>query len=149
MSVSVRVSGPGYQRAFGSGGVSQTANEIDRVLLENNRPIESEETRIAELDAGAETPLSKRTINSCLYFLRAIFSRAIKLGSWSSPHITLSENNEVVFEWWNEGKKITLYFGERDPEYIKVWGTDIETEMESGILSDGWTLTSLWLWLYS
>jgi hypothetical protein len=148
MSVSVRLSAPSYQRAFSSGGVSETASEIDRVLLEN-RPIDSEETRIAELDAGAEAPLPETTVNSCLYYLRAIFSRAIKLGSWSSPHITLSESNEIVFEWWNGTKKITLYFGEHDPEYIKVWGTDIETEMESGILTDGWTLTSVWLWLHS
>jgi len=63
--------------------------------------------------------------------------------------MTLSENSEIVFEWWHNQKKITLYFGEENAEYIKVWGTDIDTEMDSGPLSDGWILTSLWLWLNS
>jgi hypothetical protein len=71
------------------------------------------------------------------------------LGSWSSPHITLSESGEVVFEWWHDSKKVTLYFGHATPEYIKVWGTDIDTEMESGTLSDGWNVTAIWLWLHS
>jgi hypothetical protein len=144
---SVRLSGPPSEWAFGSGGVSQAANDIDRLL--RHRPLEAEQTKIAELTAAAEKPVSFEALNSAIAFLYYTFDRAKRLSSWSSPHITLSEAGEVVFEWWHRNKKITLYFGDGQPEFIKVWGTDIETEMDSGILTDGWPLTSLWLWLHS
>jgi hypothetical protein len=148
MTVAVRLSGPSFQRTFSSGGVSQTASDIDRVFVAD-RALDKEDTKIGELTIHADVPPSQNAINASRYYLRTIFERAVKLGSWSSPHITLSENGEVVFEWWQHNKKITLYFGESEPEFIKVWGTDIETEMDSGPLTDGWTLTSVWLWLHS
>jgi hypothetical protein len=126
--------------------VSQTANDIDRIVI-TDHPLENEETKIADLTAGAEVPPSPHAISSALSYLRIIFCRAVNLGSWSSPHITLSETGEIAFEWWHGNKKITLYFGDGQPEFIKVWGTNIETEMDSDLLTDGWTLTSLWLWL--
>jgi hypothetical protein len=145
----IRLSSPTYPPAFSSGGVSQTATEIDRVVV-NDRPLETETGRIGSLISDTGVPPSDHSIRSARYFLRILFARAVKLGSWSKPHITLSENNEIVFEWWHSNKKITLYFGDGgDPEFIKVWGTDIDTDMDSGTLTDDWTLTSLWLWLYS
>jgi hypothetical protein len=128
--------------------VSTTANEIDRVFF-TDRPLENEERKIRTLTSDAGTSPTEPAINSALSTLGILFGRAVKLGRWSSPHITLSENNEVVFEWWQKNKKITFYFGDGEPEYIKVWGTNIDNEMDSGPLTDGWNLTSLWLWLYS
>ncbi|WP_316181521.1 hypothetical protein [Bradyrhizobium sp. SZCCHNRI1009] len=125
--------------------MSDAANELDRVFV--SEPLKSEVSKITELVASAAEPVADSVEGSALYFLGCVFARALKLGSWSSPHITLSENNEIVFEWWHGTKKITLYFGESGAEYIKVWGTDIETEMDSGPLRDDWSLTSLWIWL--
>lgn len=135
-------------RTFGSVGVSTVAAEIDDVFVKSRRPLEAVDRKIRSLSSEAGTP-TDRAINSATQFLRILFGRAVKLGAWNSPHITLSENNEIVFEWWQGNKKITLYFGDGEPEYIKVWGTDIDDEMDSGPLTDGWNLTSLWLWLYS
>ncbi|MEH2596872.1 hypothetical protein V1278_003785 [Bradyrhizobium sp. AZCC 1577] len=142
----IRLSDPSYAHTFGSGGVSPIATEIDGVFVD--RPLESETRKIRSLSSDAGVPRD-RAIDTALHFLGLLFGRAVKLGSWSSPHITLSENSEIVFEWWHGNKKITLYFGDGEPEYIKVWGTDIDNEMDSGALTDGWNLTSLWLWLYS
>lgn len=147
-TVAVRLSGPNNQWSFSSGGVSQTASDIDRVVIPD-RSLENAETKIAELAARAEVPPSPRAVNSARSYLRIIFCRAANLGSWSSPHITSSETGEVVFEWWHRNKKITLYFGDGEAEFIKVWGTNIQTEMDSGVLADGWPLTSLWLWLHA
>lgn len=144
MTVAVRWA-PSDYRAFGSGGVSESATDLDRFFVDS--PLNSEISKITELVAAAPEPVASAAEYAALYFLRAIFTRAIKLDSWTSPHVTLSENNEIVFEWWHGTKKITLYFGETGSEYIKVWGTDIETEMDSGPLRDDWNLTSLWLWL--
>lgn len=143
----VRLSAPSYAQTFGSGGVSSAANEIDRVVIDE-RSLQGETNKIRMLssDTGAPTDVA---VDSAQRILRSLFGRAVKLGSWTSPHITMSENNEIVFEWWHGNKKITLYFGDGEPEYIKVWGTDIDDEMDSGPVVEGWNLTSLWLWLYS
>ena len=148
MTVAVRLTGPRSEWTFGSRGVSQAASDIDRILF-THRPLENEETKIAELVASTEDPVLDGAVGSAISFLYSTFERAIKLGSWTTPLITLSEAGEVVFEWWHNNKKITFYFGENQPEFIKVWGTDIDTEMDSGILTDSWSLTSLWLWLHS
>jgi hypothetical protein len=148
VTVAVKLTGPRSEWTFGSGGVSQAASDIDRILFAA-RPLENEETKIAELVAGADDPVADGAVSSAISFLYSTFERAIKLGSWSSPLITLSETGEVVFEWWHGNRKITLYFGVGQAEFIKVWGTDIETEMDSGVLTDGWALTSLWLWLHA
>jgi len=105
--------------------------------------------KIAALAMTADPRPSEAAINSFSQWLPLIFARACKVGGWASPHITCSELGEIVCEWWQNHKKITLYFGDGYPEYIKVWGTNIDTEMESGILTSGWVPTSLWLWLHS
>lgn len=110
--------------------------------------LELQHMRIAKL-LTEEDPASNDAAANATKFLHSLFDRATKLGSWVPPHITKGETGEVVFEWWRSTKKITLYFGSTDAEYIKVWGMDIENEMESGELVDGWPVTALWLWLNS
>jgi hypothetical protein len=111
--------------------------------------LESEYKRITALMISSEDVPTEGAVTSASRFLPTIFDRSMRLRSWTSPHISVSESGELVFEWWSDTKKITFYFGDGSPEYLKVWGTDIETEMDSGILTDGWCLTSILLWLYS
>ena len=128
-------------------GMSQTANEIRARL---GRPsLDPEYRQIAELMIRPDVQPSENAVRNASFFLQNLSSRATRLSSWSSPHMTLSETGEIVFEWWQNARKITLYFGNGEPEYIKVWGTDVETEMESGILTNDWSLTAIWLWLHS
>jgi hypothetical protein len=143
----VRLSSAVSPRIFGSGGASSTASEIDQIFIAGQW-LRGEMRKIQTLSSDSGVP-SEVAVTSALQILNSLFERAVKLGSWSSPHITLSENNEIVFEWWQGRKKITFYFGNGQPEYIKIWGANIDSEMDSGALTDGWTLTSLWLWLYS
>lgn len=65
---------------------------------------------------------------------------------WSAPNVTASPHGEVVLEWWNREKKLTVYVSEAQSDFVKVWGPDIDEEMEDGILSDGQT-ASLLIWL--
>lgn len=67
---------------------------------------------------------------------------------WSEPLVNISDS-ELVFEWWHDGKKITVYFSETDAEFIKVWGADIDNEMEEGIAETNDQIESLWKWLAS
>ncbi|WP_394782176.1 hypothetical protein [Undibacterium sp.] len=67
---------------------------------------------------------------------------------WFSPHISASGEGEIVFEWWKDEFKLTIYVGSTGSEYIKVWGSDIFTQMEDGVLA-GSQFQGLWLWLNS
>lgn len=65
---------------------------------------------------------------------------------WLQPSVTASSFGEVVFEWWNRQKKLTIYVGPHETDYVKVWGADIEDEMETGALSNQRVLELLqWL----
>lgn len=67
---------------------------------------------------------------------------------WSEPLVNTSDA-ELVFEWWHDGKKITVYFSEENAEFIKVWGADIDNEMEEGIAETNDQIEALWKWLAS
>jgi hypothetical protein len=68
---------------------------------------------------------------------------------WGEPLVNLSIDSEIVFEWWHGTKKLTAYILGNTAEYIKVWGTDIDNEMEDGTSSSPAELTDLWKWLVS
>ncbi|MEH2289409.1 hypothetical protein [Nostoc sp.] len=68
---------------------------------------------------------------------------------WGEPLVNLSIDSEIVFEWWYGTKKLTVYILGNTAEYIKVWGTDIDNEMEDGTSSSLAELTALWKWLVS
>jgi hypothetical protein len=144
MTIAVRVDtqNAGVSWASSSEGASNFPESRNRW----KPTLEPEYRKIARLLTQDESPSIEAAANA-IKFLQNLFDRATKLGSWYPPHITIGDTGEVVFEWWQGARKITLYFGAADAEYIKVWGTDIENEMESGSLADGWTVTSLWLWL--
>lgn len=65
-------------------------------------------------------------------FLKELFLLKVDLQEqWISPNITASSEGEVVFEWWNKQKKITLYVSSFSISYIKVPSASIE-DMEDG-----------------
>jgi hypothetical protein len=68
---------------------------------------------------------------------------------WHEPLINAGIDSEVVFEWWRAGKKITVYVLNGSADYIKVWGPNMDTEMQEGLANSDSELTSLWQWLGS
>jgi hypothetical protein len=67
---------------------------------------------------------------------------------WAIPHIAASELGEVVLEWWHGDRKVTLYVSDTSVECIRVWGTDIDTEMEAKELLSSQDFRSIWAWLF-
>lgn len=65
---------------------------------------------------------------------------------WVSPHISASEDGEIVMEWWHNSHKLTVYVGEAAPQYLKVWGPNMATQMADGVV-EGNQFQGLWLWL--
>jgi hypothetical protein len=66
---------------------------------------------------------------------------------WMRPLIGVSAEQEVSFEWWSSNRKLTIYFGPHGTEYIRVWGEDIDSEMDSGDLTSSDDFRQLWNWL--
>jgi hypothetical protein len=67
---------------------------------------------------------------------------------WSEPLVNIS-GSEIVFEWWYDAKKVTVYFYETNAEFIRVWGADIDNEMEEGVAETNDQIEFLWQWLTS
>lgn len=66
---------------------------------------------------------------------------------WREPLVNVSADDEVVFEWWHKENKITLYIKD-GVQFIKVWGTDIENEMDDGFIQSPEEFLSVWKWLH-
>ena len=74
---------------------------------------------------------------------------------WYKPLLNISIENEIVLEWWHKEKKLTIYVCPNTIDFIKVWGADMDDEMEDGSidlsdnLSDNDAILSLWQWIAS
>ena len=68
---------------------------------------------------------------------------------WLTPHVTSSAEGEVVFEWWNDPRKLTVYCTAEDANFVKAWGPDIVTQMEDGDATSPAARQQLWMWLTS
>ena len=68
---------------------------------------------------------------------------------WHTPLFNINSDNEIVLEWWNQEKKLTIYVAEGVIDYIKVWGADMDNEMEDGSIDLEDDLTELWQWIAS
>lgn len=100
--------------------------------------------RIAELGADNET--YKYTLEWLKRLHKVITSNQMW---WREPLVNLSFDSEIVFEWWHKNKKLTVYILGNTVEYIKVWGIDIDNEMEDGSATSPVELMNLWKWLIS
>jgi len=69
-------------------------------------------------------------------------------GAWLPPHISASEEGEITFEWWSGARKLTMYIGATSMEVLKVWGVDLNNEMESVVLRDATNFGPVWAWLH-
>jgi hypothetical protein len=68
--------------------------------------------------------------------------------SWQAPHISASEDGEIVFEWWNGSRKLTIYVGAQELTYVKSWGPHVLNDMEDGVIPDN-GIPLLWGWLFA
>lgn len=66
---------------------------------------------------------------------------------WLDPLIVADAFGNVVFEWWEGHKKLTVYVTPTGAEYVKVWGPDIFSDMEDGDLKGAEDRQALWHWL--
>lgn len=66
---------------------------------------------------------------------------------WMTPSVVADAHGNVVFEWWEGQKKLTIYIHPDTVEYVKVWGPDIFSDMEDGEVKGAEDRRMLWNWL--
>jgi hypothetical protein len=66
---------------------------------------------------------------------------------WTDPLVNITLEEEICYEWWYHTRKLTIYVYDLTVQYIKVWGADIENEMEDGSICNIQDLTDLWVCL--
>jgi hypothetical protein len=66
---------------------------------------------------------------------------------WVEPNVTSGPEGEVVFEWWHNHKKLTIYIEEQNIDYVQVWGTEVDAEITYGEIESLDDCCSLWMWL--
>ena len=65
---------------------------------------------------------------------------------WLSPVISGDGDGNVSIIWYKQERELHLQIGENDIEYFKVWGANIDTEMEVDFLKND-LFPNLWKWL--
>jgi hypothetical protein len=104
--------------------------------------------REANWNGYGALPPSAGAVEFAEAWLSALYREAQERGArWLVPHVTSSAEGEVVCEWWNDPKKLTVYFTAEDASYVKVWGPDMVTEMEDGDATSPEARELLWSWL--
>jgi hypothetical protein len=95
-------------------------------------------------------PPERDAVVYAMAWLRELFREIEDAGlPWLQPHVTSSAEGEIVLQWWNDPKRLTIYFSAHEVTYIKSWGPDIETEMEDGDAASATSRARLWEWLTS
>lgn len=133
--------------------VTQTATDALRNIMAsifapttasvvNGIPVTSTIQKIMSLQSwgtnwdGVEvTAVSAKAVANATALIDQLYSTATQLNiDWDAPNVTASSLGEVVLEWWNHERKLTLYVDKEQTQYVKVWGEDIDTEMDDGLL---------------
>jgi hypothetical protein len=120
-------------------------------LSNNNLSEESlTNTRLHNLlsdNTSSDDNVSEKTVNNAILLLSKLREYAQKIW-WYEPLINVSFDSGVVLEWWYKRRKLTIYVEDNFNEYIKVWGANMEYEMEEGIVAaETKQIMALWDWL--
>jgi hypothetical protein len=94
---------------------------------------------------------SKHLISRAADLIGNFYRAAVNSGfGWSNPVLNLSDDGSLVMEWWRGLKKLTIYIAPAEkPAFVRVWGDDIDTEMDDGTLPNVEDFADLWVFLNS
>jgi len=125
----------------------QTEESLSKII-DSNHTLELQLVTNRLLEIASQ--LEAKTLHNTFLLIREIIriSKSQKLW-WSTPLINVSDDLDIVLEWWNKNKNLAFYINQSSIDYIKVWGADIDNEMEDGLIKsvhDG-SIAKLWQWI--
>lgn len=99
---------------------------------------------------GYQMAPSHESITAAFSWIKSLYQEVSREDEkWLDPLITADSFENVVFEWWEGRKKLTVYVTPETVEYLKVWGPDIFSDMEDGLIETPKQYLILWNWLIS
>ena len=118
--------------------------EYERKISERFDVLTQREDNWDEYDSKKPTKL---TLVRAENLIGKLFDSIISAGHpWLTPFISSDEDGFITAAWYEEERELHILIGENEAEYLQVWGTNIDTEMQEGVFSRDNYLT-LWEWL--
>ena len=90
---------------------------------------------------------SQAAVENARQMLEDAYRQTAPAWVWQGPSLSVSEDGEIVMEWWNGIRKLTIYVGQNQSTYIKSWGPNLVSDMEDGELPENW-ISLHWAWLF-
>ncbi|ELS34834.1 MULTISPECIES: hypothetical protein [Pseudanabaena] len=121
-----------------------SSNDGDNILTKFPE-LNLSEIRLQKLSHQVDT----RTLHTTFKLLANLFEISQTTGLWwGLPLINVGFSSEILLEWWHNSKKLDFDILGSNIEYMKVWGADIDEEMEDGSVAiNERDLISLWKWI--
>lgn len=120
---------------------------INDTYIENIlNKIDSISTRGYNWDDNGSEAVNTISLNTSKRVLIDIFVNVIEKYNWIEPYISSDEYGDITARWRNGIKDLHVFISEKEIEYLKVWGADMNDEMETGTVIKGKYL-ELWKWL--
>ncbi|MDE0016782.1 MAG: hypothetical protein OXU51_11375 [Candidatus Poribacteria bacterium] len=95
---------------------------------------------------GFEKP-NNTTISHAKDLLKTLLESITSKGDiWLSPIVSTHGDGDVLVMWQKQNRELHLKIYERDVHYFKIWGININDEMESDLLKKD-QFPELWEWL--
>lgn len=91
-----------------------------------------------------ETPDASSVVNA-LDVLQTM--REQQFAGMAAPHISAGMDGEIVFEWWGHNRKLTMYVAGSKSECIRVWGPDVDGDMDDSLLSSKGDIRQALAWI--
>ena len=118
------------------------------VSLSSQKKLRSLRTLEANWDGFDSAAPKRQAVDEAISWISQLYGHALNTRlAWKDPNIGANEEGDVVLEWWHKTRKLTLYLTGSKAEYIKVWGMDIFSEMEDGVIASPGEFEPLWAWL--
>ncbi len=97
---------------------------------------------------GYQMAPSRESVMNAFRWIKRLHEDVPAMGEeWLDPLIGADAHGNVVFEWWKDHKKLTVYVHPEVIEYVQVWGPDIFSDMEDGEVEGEEDRRALWHWL--
>jgi len=149
---------PAFQQASSSTHLAQIVNDpyrmverhssiVNLILHVPRMKLYALQKLPANWDGAGSARPDPLAISNAFNWLARVYDHVVAAQfEWLAPSVSASEKGEIVFEWWRGDRKLTVYCGADNAEFIRVWGVHIQNEMADGQLEVA-GIVNLWKWL--
>ena len=96
---------------------------------------------------GAAKPNINSIVNAWRWIKGMRVCATLTRNRWVEPHTVADTNGNIVFEWSEQGRTLSIYVSPQTVEYLKVEGPNIFDDMEDGEVTTPGVAQDLWRWL--